>query len=266
MSQHDGSDVPVSGYQSRLESLRSRFSHRRGLLVILVVGFALIVVVSLFTDEIITMVNTLIEPDLSDVSLQARKDRPPPKINELAKGDMGPASQNSPYENLPNPLPMQAELAKIWTAQQEEAWRLAITSELPWQRHKTVLAVKANRFKQSEVILWEAVKDVKFWTRMAAVTGLADFGIEVSPSILAEVVKDARPALVKNYFRRFYKKAKSADRYILRQALKVVDAPARREILTCLRRYKDPLSEPFLSASRDDSGLAGVAGLFAALR
>ena len=165
---------------------------------------------------------------------------PPVPINPLggerAQVYTGPKKPEiSIYSYIPNSLPEIEPMSRIWSAQEEQVWRVGITNNYPWQRYKTVLEVKSSRLVQSRVILWDALDDTMFWTRMRAVMALAEFGVPVKKLNVEKALGDARPSLVANFVKRFIVKSSPGERYVLKHAIKMVNPKARVFILKAFK-------------------------------
>ena len=151
------------------------------------------------------------------------------------------ALQNLPYlylidknkSDMSEPLPM----GNIWSAQQEQAWRRGIAHRFPWQRYKTVMEVKAGRLVQSQVILYDALGDSRFWTRMRAVMALAEFGVQVSMGSVKRAMNGAQKPLVARFFKRFHSKNSAGERYVMRISLAFTSPDGRINILRSLLGY-----------------------------
>lgn len=138
------------------------------------------------------------------------------------------------YSFLANALEKSPPMERIWSAQEELAWRSGIKHRFHWQRFKTVKEVRESRLLQSKVILWEALDDSRFWTRIEAAMALAEFGVPLNTENLQKVIGTSRASLVRNYFKRFHRETSPGERYVLRQSLQVAPAKARLEILRAL--------------------------------
>ena len=122
---------------------------------------------------------------------------PPPPSVEIAQPtqiiEPMPAAM-SIYSYIPASLPEIEPMSRIWSAQEEQVWRRGITNSYAWQRYKTVLEVKSSRLVQSRVILWDALEDNTFWTRMRAVMALAEFGVPVKKLNVQKAIGGANPS------------------------------------------------------------------------
>lgn len=159
----------------------------------------------------------------------------------------------NPYIGLPNrfigDVPL---LGRTWSPQEESVWHEGISHEFTWQHLKTVKDVISERLTGSDAILWEALEDDKFWTRMWAVIGLADFGIEINNNTVLKALRDERPSLITNFFKRFRNKSTPGQRYIMRYAVRNVNPNTRRVIFEALLNANDDLSAIYLVAATLD--------------
>ncbi|MCB9229975.1 MAG: hypothetical protein H6618_10240, partial [Deltaproteobacteria bacterium] len=119
-------------------------------------------------------------------------------------------NRKEPPESMP--------VAPVWSASQEQLWRQGIAHKFPWQRYKTVMEVRAERPEQSQVILYDALNDPQFWTRMRAVIALAESGIPVPSKTVKQAIGSEEKSLVARFFKRFSLKNSAGERYILRMA------------------------------------------------
>jgi hypothetical protein len=159
----------------------------------------------------------------------------------------------NPYWSLPNPLEatMGVEGAML-TPAQEERWRQGLAHPFVWQRYKTVMDMRAARLKGSQLLLNDALAQPKFWTRMEALIALAEAGEAVDIDSVEMGIGSTRRALIQNYFRRFRKDVSPGELYIMRQAIRIVDAGTRRVILENLVNRRDSINELYLVAATYD--------------
>jgi len=177
-----------------------------------------------------------------------------PAVTE-SMSNLDPERPANPYWLLPNRIVgSRRELGRSWTAAEEESWRAGLMHPFTWQRFKTVREVREARLSGSEAILWDALEERKFWTRMQAAMGLADFGIPINLDVVEKAIGDTRPDAVTAYFQRFVRRSTEGERYVLRQAVRVVNEQARVVILDALNRANDPLRDLYLAAAADDPG------------
>lgn len=165
----------------------------------------------------------------------------------------GSEVSGNPYWTLPNKLlGAKTQLRRTWTAEEEETWRAGLAHKFSYQRWKTVMDVKERRFKGSDAILWDALQDEKFWTRMQAAVGLAEFNVEVSLQSLESVMAKARSELVRDFFERFVKKPSAGSAYVMRQVVRLLDERGRHMALRGIDRSKDELRDLYLIAATQD--------------
>jgi hypothetical protein len=159
----------------------------------------------------------------------------------------------NPYWMLPNelashPLPMGAS----WSRRHEEAWRRGLNHHFPYQHYKTTKTIRESRLKGSELLLFEALDDKKFWTRMNAAIGLAEFGYRIDIATVEKALGKANQSLIKNYFKRFDHSATPGELYVMRQAIRLVAAPARKQILSILLATNQDKDRIYLAAAAFD--------------
>jgi hypothetical protein len=189
---------------------------------------------------------------------------PEEEIAEPAPAEVVPAvsdflirgGMDNPYnfllgENVlpPHPLPMSGS----WSSANEENWRHTLNHEFPYQRFKTVRSIRDARLRGSEVLLFEALNDSKFWTKWQALVGLAEFGYEIPHPVVEKVIKGQRPSLVNNYFRRFLDTPTPGALYLLRHALSIVNGNGRAIILEILAKNRGAENSLFLVAAHYDN-------------
>ncbi len=168
----------------------------------------------------------------------------------------------NPYRDLRNAYDVPPlALGKVWTKDQQQELRTQQRHPFHYQRYRLIGDVAEKRLKGSEVILWEALKSKKLWIRMKAVMGLADFGfpLQTKKEVLALHTKSVVIALgkepserVENFFKRFITKNTSGERYVMREAMRVVDKRSRFVILQALARVNDRMTPQYLAAAAKD--------------
>jgi hypothetical protein len=160
----------------------------------------------------------------------------------------------NPYWSLPNPLPKSGDSASrgALSQAQEERWRFSLSHPYTYQRYKVVKDIREARLRGSEYLLLEAMTQPKFWTRMEALFALAELGQEVDVDTVEGAVGNTRRELVVNFFKRFQKAASDAELFVMRQAIRVVDAPTREVILRNLARRRDSIHDLYLVAATYD--------------
>lgn len=160
----------------------------------------------------------------------------------------------NPYWALPNPLenfPGPSD-ATMLTQSQEARWREALAHPFVWQRYKAVMEMRAARLKGSQLLLNEALAQPKFWTRMEALLALAELGEPVDLSTVEAGLGSTKRPLMQNYFRRFRKEITGGELYIMRQAIRLVDAGTRLVILENLIGRRDRINDLYLVAATFD--------------
>lgn len=165
-----------------------------------------------------------------------------------------PQMVQNPYWVLPNEQPKNAvSLGRKWTAKEEEMWRFALDHEFTYQRYRAVKEMRARRLAGSSELLFKALDQSKFWTRMEAVMALAEFGYPVSVDQVKQAIGRTRSSLVANYMERFVAKRTPGESFVLRHALKVADGRARAKILEALSHERGSHELYFAAASYDPS-------------
>lgn len=163
--------------------------------------------------------------------------------------------EGNPYWILPNQLRgAEPKLVRAWGADEEDAWRRMLASGYSYQHYKAVEDIRIRKLRGSEVLLFEALNSPKFWTRMAALIGIAEFGYPVDMATVDRVLQGVRSDLVANYFKRFRLRPSGAESFILRHAVKLVGERARLHILQSLARSPDDLSKLYLVGAIYDQG------------
>jgi hypothetical protein len=159
----------------------------------------------------------------------------------------------NPYWHLPNAIiGSQPPQERLWTAEEEETWRAGLAHRYSYQRWKTVQDVRQVRLKGSEAILWDALQDKKFWTRAYAAIGLAEIDVPVSLQTLDATMQNARSELIADFFERFTKRCNPGQCFVLRQAIRLLDAKGRLVALQGIARSKDALRDLYLTAATLD--------------
>ena len=161
----------------------------------------------------------------------------------------------NPYWTLPNKiLGARAPLNRFWSPEEEEVLRAGMAHRFTYQRHKTVQEVRKHRFRGSDVILWDAMQEKKFWTRGFAAVGLAEFNVEVSLQSLEGALANARSELVADFFERFIRKPNAGQAFILRQVVRLLDEKGRLIVLRGIDRRNDDLRDLYMVAATKDPG------------
>jgi len=166
--------------------------------------------------------------------------------------DVGLPDLSNPYWLLPNEMMEKTAMNGTWGQSQKETWLRGLNHQYTWQRLKTIQDIRRSRMQGSEVALYEALNQKKFWARMEAAFALAEFGFALDLETVEKALGDTRPSLVKNYFKRFIKKSTEGEMFVLRQAIRVVEAPARLHILMAAARNRNQLNELYLAAAEHD--------------
>jgi hypothetical protein len=159
----------------------------------------------------------------------------------------------NPYWKLPNPVAALAEAPTPITTQQTEAYRGGLTHPFSYQRYKSVTEMRKEKLDGSVSILYEALAQPKFWTRMEALLGIAEQGIPIDTDSMRAAVGDARSDLVRNYLKRFKTNYSDASAHVIRQALRVVDEKSRLLILNNLAMHRSEVNDMYLIAALNDS-------------
>jgi hypothetical protein len=209
--------------------------------------------VEMITGEESDPLASLPDPPSEDLGLEISGDEDIVEVSR-AGGDVDIVSGN-PYWALPNRIVgKKLPIGPAWTAGEEETFRAGLNHQFTWQRHKTVLDVRNRRLRGSEAILWDALSEKKFWTRMHAVIGLADFNVEVSLESVEVALGDAHSELVARFFKRFSDNSTAGTRFIMRQCIKLLDERGRLSVLKVLNRANDELRDLYMVAATKDPG------------
>lgn len=159
----------------------------------------------------------------------------------------------NPYWKLPNPVAAIPEAPTPITAQQTESYRGGLAHPFSYQRYKSVTDMRKEKMDGSVSILYEALAQPKFWTRMEALLGIAEQGIPIDTDSMKAAVGDARSDLVRNYLKRFKSNYTDATAHVIRQALRVVDEKSRFLILNHLAMHRSEVNDMYLIAALNDS-------------
>jgi len=189
-----------------------------------------------------------------DVPMMASMQQAAPIPTPAAASAPAPVDLENPYWALPNPLENipGPDNATMLTPSQEERWRQGLAHPFVWQRYKTVMDMRAARMKGSQFLLNDALAQPKFWTRMEALLALAELGETVDIDTVEAGLGSTRRPLIQNYFRRFRKEITGGELYIMRQAIRIVDAGTRKVILENLIGRRDPINDLYLVAATFD--------------
>jgi hypothetical protein len=137
----------------------------------------------------------------------------------------------NPYWFLPNTLEVKSMELTEMSPSNEKRWSAGLGHQYMYQRYATVKEIRRSHSKGSETLLYEALEQPKFWTRMEALFGLVELGIAVDSDTVLKAIGNTRPSLVKNYFTRFSKKSTPYEIYVMKQALRLVTSGARLVIM-----------------------------------
>jgi len=159
----------------------------------------------------------------------------------------------NPYWKLPNPVASVNDAPTPLSVQQTEAWRGGLSHPFNFQRYKATEAMRRAKIYGSVSILYEAIAQPKFWTRMEALLGIAEQGVAVDTESMRAAIGDARSDLVRNYFRRFRNNFGDGIEHVMRQALRVVDPKTRFLILSELAAHRSEANDVYLIAGTHDS-------------
>jgi len=164
--------------------------------------------------------------------------------------------EGNPYWILPNVNlaedPRPATKGSAWSMAEEAAVREGLAHPFVYQHYKAVQDIRSRRWLGSEVELKKALKARKFWTRMFAAVGLAEFGYTVRLLDLDQALKNERSELISGFFQRFVEKPDAGQTYLFRQVIRLVDARSRLILLEGIAVRKDPLSGLYLFAGTKD--------------
>lgn len=155
----------------------------------------------------------------------------------------------NPYWKLPNPAPALSDATTAISTQQSDSWRAGLNHPFSYQRYKATQEMRKSKVDGSVSILYEALAQPKFWTRMEALIGIAENGVAIDTESMRTAIGEARPDLVRNYFKRFRKDYTDATAHIMRQAMRVVDGKARAIILFNLAAHRSEINDQYLYAA-----------------
>jgi hypothetical protein len=169
---------------------------------------------------------------------------------------LSPISQEllgNPYWPLPNRLQLREEAVSELTPALESRWRRGLAHRYVYQRYQTVQEIRQRRIRGAAFLLFEALNQPKFWTRMEALFGLAEVGLKIDVDTVADGLGEVRPSLVANYFKRFFATRPTAgELYVMRQAIRLVDADGRLNILRVLGDLGGDINQMYLVAANYD--------------
>lgn len=189
---------------------------------------------------------------------KADEDPVAPQAAEATSEDPGEPSGSqplagNPYWVLPNAiLGAKAPMARPWAPEEEETFRAGLAHHYTYQRLKTVMDIRERRLYGSDAVLWDALQDKKFWTRMFAAVGLAEFNVEVSLSTFEGALVGARSELVADFFERFQRQPTAAHLFVLRQVVRLLDEKGRLVVLQGINHSDDKLRDLYMAAATQD--------------
>jgi hypothetical protein len=202
--------------------------------------------VGLFEEEPPPIATNEPPPPMTDPA-PAEPPPPPPAESKVVAGN--------PYWALPNKLlGAKTELGRNWTNEEEENWRAQLAHKYTYQRWQTVMDIRKAMLRGSDALLWDAMQDKKFWTRMYAAVGLAEFNVEVSLNSLEGALASARSELVADFFERFTRSPNHGQAYILRQVVRLLDERGRLVVLHGIDKADDELRNLYVVAATQDPG------------
>jgi hypothetical protein len=161
----------------------------------------------------------------------------------------------NPYWELPNRIVGNQEPpGRIWSSDEENAFRAGLNHMFTYQQYKAVMDVRQLKLSGSDAILWDALQNKKFWTRIWAAIGLAEFNNEVSIETLENVVDKARSELIATFLERLQHKPNPGQVFIARQLVKILDERGRISALKVIYKSNDKLRDLYLAAATVDPG------------
>ncbi len=159
----------------------------------------------------------------------------------------------NPYWELPNRIiGAQKPPGRIWSSDEEIAFRSGLNHMFTYQQHKAVMDIRKLKLSGSDAILWESLQNKKFWTRIWAAIGLAEFNNEVSLETLEGVVEKARSELIATFLERLQQNPNPGQVFIARQLVKILDERGRLSALKVIYKSNDKLRDVYLAAATVD--------------
>jgi hypothetical protein len=159
----------------------------------------------------------------------------------------------NPYWNLPNWLDEnRMPMGRVWSREEEAKYKSALASPYTYQRYKLILDLRDERLRGSEGLLWAALSQKKFWTRMRALMALADFGYDVAFDVVEKAMEGASQDLRANFFKRFIASSTQGERYVMRQAIRLLDDRGRMAVLQAHGHDRTPLRDLYFVAAQYD--------------
>jgi len=199
--------------------------------------------------DFVEQVQSLAQRSPQDTAVQ---DRAPSEAPKKTLEDL-PAN---PYWDLPNRIVgMQKPPGRIWSTDEEGAFRSGLNHMFTYQQHKAVMDIRKLKLAGSDAVLWEALQNKKFWTRMWAAIGLAEFNNEISLETIEGTIENARSELIATFLERLQKNPNPGQVFIARQLVKILDERGRLSALKIINNSNDKLRDLYLTAATVDPGL-----------
>ncbi|MFW7380546.1 MAG: hypothetical protein ACOH5I_17170 [Oligoflexus sp.] len=183
----------------------------------------------------------------------------PPRQEPVVASNRGDISRinreliGNPYWPLPNRLQVETKSVTRMTPPQESRWRFGLNHQFTYQRYRTTREIRRSQIQGAAYLLFEALEQPKFWTRMEALFGLAEMGLQIDVDTVEKGISGTRSELVANYFRRYLENRPTAgELYVLRQAIRIVDARARLVILQVLANLGGDMNQLYLIGANYD--------------
>ncbi|NRA67960.1 MAG: hypothetical protein HRU19_25990 [Pseudobacteriovorax sp.] len=264
-----GGQAPSDGF-SKIGDTISFFKKNRSMVSIL----ALLTVAALFVyslgdedlfletflgDESFNLEEPAIEPPPRPVQRKPQpKPKPvvkniaPPEVPIVNLDEVELSDIKNPYWPLPNPAPVRKPVENRVTAEDQESWRLGLSHRFVYQQWKTVKEIRKNFRSGGEIFLFQALRNPKFWVRMEALMALAEQGFAVDVDAVGLAIGDARSGLVSRYMKKISHSNSDGKQFILRQAIRLVEATARVEILKGLDRLNNGTNQLYFAAAQMD--------------
>jgi len=159
----------------------------------------------------------------------------------------------NPYWALPNRLQVETQALPRLSSAQESRWRYGLAHQYAYQRYRTTREIRLSQNRSAAYLLFEAIEQPKFWTRMEALFGLAEMGLQINIPTVEKGLGGASTSLAANYFRRYLQSRPTAgELYVMRQAIRVVDARTRLVIIQVLAQLGGDMNQLYLIAAAYD--------------
>ena len=252
------------------ELVEVKYTQSSGKLVVVAVFALLLIAVAGFAsyeyfvnerDPITTVMNYFGANNSDNVEPAQPKKKKVKNRPEAVVTDPTPVKKNTgevpanPYWELQNRIVgTQAPAGRVWSSDEELAFRAGLNHMFTYQQHKAVMDVRKLKLGGSDAILWEALQNKKFWTRIWAAIGLAEFNNEVSLETLEGVVEKARSELIATFLERLQHKPNPGQVFIARQLVKILDERGRLSALKVIYKSNDKLRDVYLTAATVDPG------------